>query len=249
MNENFLKKLEQDIQLFQAIKDAKKEGSKVPSYYSSNARQALQGRFETLWNNRDYETFNEGLNRIKADGFNALSKQNAIWERHTATKLEELTLPQEFKQLKDMILTLKEEVTNEKYDFIVSHNVSKLKTTLRYKSLAALAEIAQSAGVPTDSALYKSLTARQDPQLQAPQSEEQDDETDGILYQSDVVRVENDAEDCRVRLYFNGKPSADVRTELKRNGFRWSPSNEAWQRQNTNNGIAVALQLAKKLSA
>jgi len=57
-------------------------------------------------------------------------------------------------------LTLKGEVTNEKYDFIVSHNISKLKTTLRYKSLAALAEIAQSAGVPTDSALYKSLTAR-----------------------------------------------------------------------------------------
>lgn len=248
MNENFLMKLDQDIRLFKAIKDAKKEGNKVPSFYSSNARQALQGRFETLWNNRDYETFNEGLNRIKADGYNALSKQNAIWERHTATKLEELTLPQEFQQLKDMILTLKEEVTNEKYDFIVSHNVSKLKTTSRYKSLAALAEIAQSAGVPTDSALYKSLTARQDPQLQA-QSEEQNEETDGILFQSDVVRVENDAADCRVRLYFDGKPSADVRMELKRNGFRWSPSNEAWQRQNTNNGIAVALQLAKKLSA
>lgn len=33
----------------------------------------------------------------------------------------------------------------------------------------------------------------------------------------------------RLRVFFPGKPSDDVRTKLKRNGFRWSPSNGCWQ--------------------
>lgn len=45
------------------------------------------------------------------------------------------------------------------------------------------------------------------------------------------VRVEESAEDNRLRLLFPGKPAETVRDELKRWGFRWSPLNQAWQRQ------------------
>ena len=48
-----------------------------------------------------------------------------------------------------------------------------------------------------------------------------------------ITVVEN-VEANRLQIIFPGKPSADVRTLLKRNGFRWAPSAGAWQRQLNN---------------
>ena len=47
------------------------------------------------------------------------------------------------------------------------------------------------------------------------------------------VRVVEDRAGNRLRIYFPDKPSPEVRANLKRNGFRWSPSEGAWQRQLT----------------
>lgn len=52
----------------------------------------------------------------------------------------------------------------------------------------------------------------------------------------DGVAVEENAEAMRIQLFFDGKPSEEVRAVLKSNGFRWSPSFGAWQRQLTDNG-------------
>jgi hypothetical protein len=48
------------------------------------------------------------------------------------------------------------------------------------------------------------------------------------------VMVEEDAEAQRIRLRFPGKPAPDMIAKLKANGFRWAPSEGAWQRQLTN---------------
>ena len=45
---------------------------------------------------------------------------------------------------------------------------------------------------------------------------------------------------CRLQLVFDEKPSAEQVTILKRNGFVWSPTNEAWQRQLNTTAIRVA---------
>jgi hypothetical protein len=37
----------------------------------------------------------------------------------------------------------------------------------------------------------------------------------------------------RLQLFFEGKPSAELRANLKSRGFHWSPSQKAWQRQLT----------------
>lgn len=49
----------------------------------------------------------------------------------------------------------------------------------------------------------------------------------------DGVRLVENAEINRVQLIFDGKPPAEVRQQLKRRGFRWSPSEGAWQRHLT----------------
>lgn len=60
-------------------------------------------------------------------------------------------------------------------------------------------------------------------------------------------KVVNDTTDMRIRFIFDGKPEPEIRDLLKSNGFKWSPKNTAWQRQNTNNGIYAAKQVIKKL--
>ena len=44
----------------------------------------------------------------------------------------------------------------------------------------------------------------------------------------------------RLQLLFDAKPTDEQRAELKRNGFKWAPSQGAWQRQLTKNAIYSA---------
>lgn len=59
------------------------------------------------------------------------------------------------------------------------------------------------------------------------------------------VRIVHNAEENRLQLIFPAKPSDEMRAKLKSNGFRWSPTNEAWQRQLNNAAIYAAGQVLK----
>ena len=54
-------------------------------------------------------------------------------------------------------------------------------------------------------------------------------------------KVVENTEIMRLQLLFEEKPEQEVREVLKSNGFRWAPSQEAWQRQ-LNNNARYALQ-------
>ena len=44
-------------------------------------------------------------------------------------------------------------------------------------------------------------------------------------------------------LFFDEKPTEQQRAQLKANGFKWAPSQDAWQRQLTDNAIYSAGRL------
>lgn len=44
----------------------------------------------------------------------------------------------------------------------------------------------------------------------------------------------------RLQIVFDEKPEEELRGELKRNGFRWAPSQSAWQRQLNRNAMSAA---------
>ena len=56
-------------------------------------------------------------------------------------------------------------------------------------------------------------------------------------------------EDGRYQFVFDGKPADDVRTILKSNGFKWSPSRGAWVRQVTTNAKHSAKRVMQELQA
>jgi hypothetical protein len=61
------------------------------------------------------------------------------------------------------------------------------------------------------------------------------------------VTLREDAEENRIMLIFNGKPEQATREILKKNGFRWSPTNTAWQRQLNNPGRYAANSVLQEM--
>lgn len=59
-------------------------------------------------------------------------------------------------------------------------------------------------------------------------------------WEFDGGKVVINTEINRIQILFDGKPEADIRGDLKSNGFRWAPSQKAWQRQLTDNALYAA---------
>ena len=63
----------------------------------------------------------------------------------------------------------------------------------------------------------------------------------------ETFKVVENTEAMRYQIIFDGKPDAEVRTLLKSNGFKWAPSQGAWQRQITANGKYALNSVVEKL--
>lgn len=64
---------------------------------------------------------------------------------------------------------------------------------------------------------------------------------------SEICKVVENTENMRIQLIFDGKPSDEVRAILKNHGFRWAPSQKAWQRQLTENGKYMTKKVLEEL--
>lgn len=64
----------------------------------------------------------------------------------------------------------------------------------------------------------------------------------------DFKVIEN-TELMRIQIVFDGKPDEAIRSTLKANGFRWAPSQGAWQRQLTSNGKCALRRVIEDLGA
>jgi hypothetical protein len=64
----------------------------------------------------------------------------------------------------------------------------------------------------------------------------------GWEFEGGKAEINNDLD--RLQLFFDERPDKDKCTVLKANGFHWSPTNGAWQRQLTQNAIYSANRIS-----
>ena len=65
--------------------------------------------------------------------------------------------------------------------------------------------------------------------------------------QHEGFRVVENTDAMRLQIIFEDKPDADTRTLLKSEGFRWAPSQGAWQRQLTDNARRALARIINQL--
>lgn len=64
----------------------------------------------------------------------------------------------------------------------------------------------------------------------------------------DGFHIVRNTDIMRLQIIFDDKPDVDTRNMLKKNGFKWAPSQGAWQRQLNNNGEYALKSVIKAIS-
>lgn len=65
---------------------------------------------------------------------------------------------------------------------------------------------------------------------------------------NEFCEVVRNTDIMRLQLIFSGKPDDETRNILKSNGFKWAPSQKAWQRQLNNNAVYAAKRVFSSLA-
>lgn len=69
----------------------------------------------------------------------------------------------------------------------------------------------------------------------------------GYYFNDGEVRF--DKQDMRVKIFFDNIPNEETRKELKSHAFKWSPTNQAWQRKLTPDAIYTTKRMFKDIGS
>ena len=214
-----------------------------PSNYNMRAHNKYLAREDKLW--KDYEEFKNigwkissivnGDKIIKSSDSDAIEKlqaklakleasQELMKAANAIVRKKKLTDDEKIKQLAELP-GISEKAAKELLqpdfcgrigfpDYTLKNNNANIRTAKqRLERLKKLAAVAEAATI-----------------------EERTTETNGI-------KIIDNIEANRLQIIFPGKPSAEVRTQLKQNGFRWTPSIGAWQSYRNDRANQVARQI------
>lgn len=118
-------------------------------------------------------------------------------------------------------------------------------SNLRSDDPAIIPKLQEAIRNSTDSAERQRLRERLDTAIR---THERNQTGGGLNKSTKLYDLEENVTDGRIRFRFDGKPRQEVIDIMKSRGFKWSPSNKAWQRQNTPNGVYSAKKVIEELA-
>lgn len=125
-----------------------------------------------------------------------------------------------------------------------SEGAEQALSNLRSDDPAIIPKLQEAIRNSTDSAERQRLRERLDTAIR---THERNQSGGGLNKSTSLYDVEENVTDGRIRFKFDGKPRQEIIDIMKSRGFRWSPSNKAWQRQNTPNGVWSAKKVMEEL--
>ncbi len=214
-----------------------------PANYNMRAHERYLSREGKLW--EEYEWFKDidshisaivhGDKIIKSDDADAIEKLQA--------KLEKLEKNQESMKAANAILRKKKLTDVEKVEQLTSIGFSESAADGLLKP-DFCGRIGFSYHLTNNNATIRSTKQRIE-KLQRERAQETKETVIESAETESSIRIVDNVEAARLQIFFPDKPSAEVRTQLKKNGFRWTPSIGAWQSYRSERANAIAQQIAK----
>ena len=125
-----------------------------------------------------------------------------------------------------------------------SRGAEEALSNMRSDDPAIIPKLQEAIRNSTDNAERQRLRERLDTAIR---THERNQSGGGLNKKTKLYDLEENVTDGRIRFRFDGKPRQEVIDIMKSRGFRWSPSNKAWQRQNTPNGVWSAKKVIEEL--
>ena len=209
-----------------------------PSNFPVRKKQKQNARMDAHAAKR--EQIDKLLDKIKNIGTGGIKANDEHAVMKLEAKLEDLTDFQEL--MKGVNAYYRKNKTLEGCDLLTQSQIEKIT--------ASLSSSWRSSPVPfeayelsNNNAEIRRIKARIEEIKKIKDHGDNESEVEDI----DGLKVVEDTSLMRIQLVFDYKPDANIRSILKSYGFRWAPSQSAWQRQLNGNGKHAALQVIEQI--
>ena len=173
------------------------------------------------------------LDKIRSTGKGGISADDPAAVKKLQAKLESLQQAQE--NMKAVNVYFRKHKTLDGCPLLSTEQIERLKADMA-RSWRADPKPYESYVLTNNNAAIRQVKARIAGLAQIA-------ETDYKGWQFDGGTVEINRQENRLQIFFDEKPDADTRAMPKSSGFRWAPSQGAWQRQLNDSAVRAAKQL------
>lgn len=182
---------------------------------------------------KKYAEIEKIVDRIKSIGTGGISASDANALVKLETKLENLKELQE--RMKRVNVYFRKNKTLDGCDLLTEAQIEKITENMNRFHRTAYIPFA-----PYELSCNNAEIRRIEKRIEEIKSIKAAGDTSAEVVDVDGLKIVEDTTLMRIQLVFDGKPDDEVRNILKANGFRWAPSQQAWQRQLNANGKYAA---------
>lgn len=200
-----------------------------PSNYNMRKHEKYLAKEGKLW--AEYEEFKNIYNRISSivAGDRVIKSNDANAIKKLEEKLADLEEMQELMKSTNAIIRKKKLTDADKVEQIMKLGLSEERATDLLQPSHCCAYGFASYALTNNNATIRTVKQRIEHLTKLAAQETKEIVIESESEETNGIRIVDNVEAHRLQIFFNGKPPAEVRTQLKKNGFRWAPSVGAWQ--------------------